>query len=263
MGQDKAQPLVCRRLSCGFHNHVVLRDVSFEADPGTVTAVLGANGAGKSTLLSTVGGFLPSLAGSAQLGSREIKNLPPRERARQIAFVPQQELTDFDFSAIEVVAMGRIAASNGLFETREDVDISEQALAQVDGSHLADRRFRELSGGERQRVLIARALAQQTQVLLLDEPTSHLDLAHQITAIELLHFLAAEGKTILVAVHDLNWAKAAASHAVLLSEGECTYSGPMDVLLRDQKLEAAYGAPLMPVRGSDGAEYLLPQYPRP
>jgi iron complex transport system ATP-binding protein len=204
-------------LALGYPGHRVLTGIELTVRLGEVVALLGPNGSGKSTLLKAIAGAVRPEAGQLTVQGQEPARMDARSRARIVAYVPQKESPALDFTVRETVLMGRIAYSEGLVESGEDHRVAEDAMRAADCLQLAARRFRELSGGEAQRVLIARALAQEAPVLLLDEPTAHLDLSHQAGAAALVRHLAAAGKAVLVAVHDLNWAAMAADRAVVLS----------------------------------------------
>lgn len=228
-------------LSVGYPGRVVLEGVDLRLETGSVTALLGPNGSGKSTLLKTLCKELPELSGEVRICGRTVAKLGFTELAQRIAYVPQEELPPFRFSVRQVVLMGRMPHSQGLFDTAEDHRIAEEAMRSADCAHLAERPINEISGGERQRVLIARALAQQARILLLDEPTSHLDLGHQVAVIRLLNGLATKGHTVLAAVHDLNWAAAFAKDAVLLCNGRIGLNGPVCDVLSNSVVDDIYG----------------------
>ncbi|CAN5370621.1 ABC transporter ATP-binding protein [soil metagenome] len=224
--------LEARDLACGHRGRAVLSNVSFTIEEGERVALLGPNGAGKSTLLATLVGTLRPLAGIVTPSG------PPKEMARRIAYVPQEEFPAYPFTAREVVTMGRLAMGDGLHDTPEDREAAETAMREGDCLGLADRPVTELSGGERQRVLIARALAQGTPLLLLDEPTSHLDAPHQVA---LLGWLA--GKTIFAALHDLNLAAAGFPRTILVGNGVVVNDGPTRDVLMSKDLDDLYGMP--------------------
>jgi iron complex transport system ATP-binding protein len=253
-----AKTLQCAGLSCGYHGRAVLSDVDLTFSPGSVSALLGPNGSGKSTLLRTLAGITAPLAGSVSLDGQAVERMDAAARAKRFAFVPQEEAVPFRFSVREVVAMGRIPHSTGLFDTEEDRAAAEDAMAQADCLDLADRPITELSGGEKQRVLIARALAQSGEVLLLDEPTSHLDVSHQLATRTLLRGLAAQGRTILAAVHDLNQASALADYGVLLSGGRIVRHGPMREILESPDLDRVFSATFERVTMANGMLTVLP-----
>lgn len=239
-------------LAIGYPGHRVLTGIELEVRPGEVVALLGPNGSGKSTLLKAIAGAIRPEEGRVTVLGHEPAKMDARSRARKVAYVPQKESPALDFTVRETVLMGRIAYSEGLFESREDVRIAEESMRATDCFQLADRRFRELSGGEAQRVLIARALAQEAPVLLLDEPTAHLDLGHQAGAATLVRSLAAAGKAVLVAVHDLNWAGMAADRAVVLAEGQAVAEGSVEEILASPAIERSYGTQVVRVPREGG-----------
>lgn len=213
----------------------VLTDLSLEVAPGSVTGLFGPNGSGKSTLLRCLNGALTPAAGQVLLEGQSIRDLTPRQRARYFAVVPQDSPAELPFTALEVVMMGRFAqADRWGRETAEDRSSTLAALRRTEALHLAHRPFNQLSGGERQRVLMARALAQETPALLLDEPANHLDLAHQLETYRLARTLAREGRSVLMTCHDLLLAPMFVDHAVLLQAGHIVTSGtPADVFTNE------------------------------
>lgn len=236
-------PLACRDLDCGYHGRRVLSGLNFTLEAGTVTALLGPNGSGKSTLLKTLVRTIKPLAGEVLVEGKPLSALSDAELARCVAFVPQEEDHRFPFTAREVVVMGRLARSRSLFDTPEDRFLADEALRHTDCLALADRPVTELSGGERQRVLIARALAQGTRIVLFDEPTSHLDVSHVVDLVRLIRALAIEEFTVLAAVHDLNIASAIADRALLLANGRLVLDGTPERVLGDPVLDEVYRVP--------------------
>lgn len=244
--------------ACGYPDHLVLEHVNFTLREGEIVALLGQNGSGKSTLLKSLAKSLHLRSGRAHIGGDDLASLGYRDLSRRLAFVPQEESHVFAFSVREVVLMGRLPYSDALYESDEDRHLAEVAMSDADCEHLADRPITELSGGERQRVLIARALAQQTRLLLLDEPTAHLDVAHQLAVGELLRRLAGKGYGILVAVHDLNWAATFATRGLLLHEGRVVMDAPMTELQQSEVLERAYGVQFARIEGPQGVVHVVP-----
>lgn len=184
----------------------LIEQVNLSISVGEIFVLLGPNGSGKSTLLETICGMLKPISGSVQLGGSEVSQMRPAERSKQIAWVPQEEFVDFGWTAREFAALGRVAISDSVFESRTDREATERALQLCDAEYLAERSMNELSGGERQRVRIARALAQDADILVLDEPASQLDIAHVLTVLDLVSSLAEHGKTIILTVHEVNQA---------------------------------------------------------
>jgi iron complex transport system ATP-binding protein len=212
----------------------ILSGVSLRVADGGFTALLGPNGSGKTTLLRTVYKAVPRAAGRIEVEGRSIDELSPRALAQRLAVMQQEVALEFDFTAREIAAMGR-SPYRGLLdpERPEDAAIVDRAMAMADVGQLAPRVFTTLSGGEKQRVLLARALAQQPRVLLLDEPTSHLDLRHQL---DLLSRVRGLGITVLAVLHDLNLALQFADQAVLLSGGAVAAAGPVGEVLSEENV---------------------------
>lgn len=212
----------------------ILREVSFSVSAGETVCLLGENGTGKSTLLRLCAGLLPALAGEISLCQTSFGGgaaLSRREIARQVAYLPQDCSHVFAFSAREVVLMGCYARSRGAFESPSDLAAAEQAMAATDVLRLADRLFNQLSGGEQRRVLLAQALAQDTALILLDEPTAGLDPAHSLAFAGALAAAAQRGKALLFATHDLNLALRAAPRALLLADQTLRLDGPTAEIL--------------------------------
>ena len=202
-----APALVARELGVSYRDGHGLEGVGLELGAGELVGVLGPNGAGKSTLVRALSGVLGPYRGSIRVLGDELATLPRRRAARRLAVVPQEPVFDFPFTALEVVLLGRHPHLAGLaFESDRDLELARAALARVGAGELADRPISELSAGERQRVVFARALAQDAQVLLLDEPESFLDLRYQVELFDRLRELARDGRAILAVLHDLNLA---------------------------------------------------------
>ena len=221
----------------------VLRGLDLEAAQGTLTALAGPNGVGKSTLLRLIAGALRPARGSVAVMGRDITGLGGRERARLVAMVPQNPELPRGASALEVVLMGRNPHLRLLsWETAADVEIALESLRMTGAEELAERPVEQLSGGERQRVAISMALAQQTPVILLDEPTANLDLAYQPTIMRLLRELAAGGRTVLTAVHDLTLAGQFCDGVALVCGGQVTACGTPEETLTTEAIRRVYGA---------------------
>lgn len=238
-------------ISYSYDRKEILRDLTFSVAEGSFTAILGANGCGKTTLLRIVSGLLPSQHGSVIIDGTPVDQYTARQRAQKIAIVKQHSQTDIDFSAFETVLMGRNPYQRHLQnESQEDWDIVERALRQTNTWHLRLALPSQMSGGELQRVMIARALAQQTPLLLLDEPTSNLDIAHQFEIMELLTEInRKEGKTILIVVHDLNLALRYCPQALLLHDHSLLFHGATSEALTPERIHTAFG---VNARNTDG-----------
>jgi iron complex transport system ATP-binding protein len=232
--------LECRGVSCGYDHKTVLHDISFSVEPGESIVLLGPNGSGKSTLLKACCKTHPYRQGELKLGGEEVRALTHEEVAKRAAFVPQEELIPFPFLVRDVVTMGRLSRSKGLFDSPDDFAAATSAMEFTDCVDLAERPVTELSGGERQRVLIARAIAQGAPLMLLDEPTSHLDVAHQMSLAKLLRRMAREGTAVVTAIHDLNMASLLADRAILLHDGGIAEDGPVEQVLRSAALDKTY-----------------------
>jgi iron complex transport system ATP-binding protein len=230
----------CSGLSVGYEGKRILEDVSLDIQPGEVLALLGPNGGGKTTLLRTLAALIPKLSGTITVGGKDLATLSIREIAQRIGFVPQEEAWSFAFTVAEAVSMGRLAVSNGFFDTDEDRERAKQSMEEAGCYELRDRPITELSGGERQRVLLARAIAQETPVLFLDEPTSHLDPQYQVSIAALIRRLAKSGKAVVVAIHDLTVAAAIADSGVLVFESRVSETQEVHDLLASPELDRAY-----------------------
>lgn len=237
--------LALQALRFQYETRPVLEDFSLEFFPGKITAILGPNGAGKTTLLHLMVGLLKPQRGQILLAGRPYHSYSRREIGQWIGLVPQDEYIPFDFTVVEYVLLGR-APYLDLLETpsAEDRKVACQALATVGSVHLRNRSITTLSGGERQLVTIARALAQQPRILLLDEPTSHLDLGNQKRLLELMRTLAAQGTTLILTTHDPELAAAVAHDVVLMREGKVLAAGHNGSVLTSDRLSATYGVPI-------------------
>lgn len=231
-------------LHAGYSGVAILQGVSIELRESEFAGVIGPNGSGKTTLLRSMSRVLPPMSGSVSLDGRDIYSIPARDFARRVAVVPQDTLVAFDFSVLEIVLMGR-SPRLGRFavEGQRDVDIALEALARTGTAHLKDRQINALSGGERQRVMVARALAQEPEVLLLDEPTSHLDISFQFEIMDLVKSLNRErGMTILAGLHDLNLASQYCDRLILIGQGSVQADGSPDEVITADNIRRVYGA---------------------
>ena len=219
---------------------------SFQARPGEIVAILGPNASGKSTLLKLIAGSQPPLSGRVLLNGYVTHSLTHRVRAQRIAMVQQESPLLFPSRAWEFVLQGRHPYSRTLrFETKQDIAIARNSLAQVGAEHLSERWMDQISGGEKQRVILARALSQQPLLLLLDEPTLHLDIGSQVGLLETLRKLAAENRyTVVVVTHELNLAAQYADQIVLLHRGKTLRVGPPSVVYQRELLEQVFQTPL-------------------
>lgn len=230
-------------MSCGFGAKTILHNVSAEIREGSFHAVLGANGSGKTTLLRCIARLLEPRDGSIVIDNRDVEDYTARELAQKLSFVRQYAHTDFEFSAFEIVLMGRNPYQTHLQnESQRDWEIVEQCMKQTNTWHLRFAHTNQMSGGELQRVMIARALAQQTPVMLLDEPTSNLDIAHQYDIMELLGSITRkEHKTVLLVLHDLNMALQYCPELLLLHQGDILFQGLTPEGLTPENIEKVFG----------------------
>lgn len=232
-----------RNISCGYGDRTILRGLSLQVEPGCLTGVIGPNGSGKSTLIRAVSGLLPLGGGQVLVAGRPLSSYTPTSLARTLAVLAQDIHLDFDFSVREVVMMGRYPHLDRLQpEGADDRRIADAAMADTDTGHLADRPVTALSGGERQRVLLARCLAQQSRLLLLDEPTSHLDIGHQLEVVSLLTRIAEERRLAVLGVfHDLNLAARSCRRLLLLHDGSALALGTPEAVLTPANIRRAFG----------------------
>jgi iron complex transport system ATP-binding protein len=267
-----APPLEAERVSAGYavskhppptSGRAVLRDLTFELHSGELVVVIGPNGAGKSTLLRVLSGTLRPHAGTTRLFGRDLATLTAREVARQVAVVSQASEVAFGFRVEQVVMMGRSPHQGGLqLASDDDVKAVREAMERTGILELAGRAVSELSGGEQKMVALARALAQRPDVLLLDEPSAHLDPKHGVMFFELLAAEVRQGRLSCVAVaHDLNLAAAFADRVVLLHEGRVHSAGSVDEVMTPENLRAVFGVELH-VETSNGGRYFVPRRQR-
>lgn len=229
------------RLTCGYGNSTVLRDISFELMQAELFGVIGPNGSGKTTLLRAISGLL-SFSGTIRLQGEDIRSLPRRLRAQKLAVVTPAVEAAPPLTVEDFILLGRIPHWKGfqLLETKGDIDIAEEAMATTGILHLRKKRMGNLSSGEQQLASIARALAQRPQLLLLDEPTSHLDIGHQAQVIDLLKRLKKGGLTIMIILHDLNLASLLCERLLLLHGGRVYATGTAEQVLKKDVIEDVY-----------------------
>jgi ABC-type cobalamin/Fe3+-siderophores transport system ATPase subunit len=248
-------------VSTSYGTRMVLKNISFMLDRGQILGVIGPNGTGKSTLIRALGGTIPLRSGRVLLDGQDLSHMKDRERALHMAFVPQAVQMPPAFTAWETVLLGRTPHLNWLGQaSEEDEAIASQAMRRTNTLDLAQRRVGELSGGEQQRLLLARALAQATPILIMDEPTSHLDLQYQLSLLDMVQSLAREdGISVLAALHDLNLVARYADQVALLIDGQLEAFGKPREVLTPTLLSRAYHVPLqvLPI-GAHGIPVITP-----
>lgn len=239
--------LECSHVAAGYGEREILKDVNLRVEEGGLVALIGANGAGKSTLIKCISGLLPLRRGEMTVCGRRQADLKSKERARLVAVVPQSYYVDYEFTVEDIVLMGRNPyLSLRRRESEVDYEIVRQAMEVTNIEQFRGRLYNELSGGERQRVILARAIAQQPQIILLDEPTSALDLHHQIEVMELIGRLNRERNMTVVAVlHDINLAARFCKRIVMLRDGTVTADGTPAQVINRKNMEELYRMKLM------------------
>lgn len=244
-------------VTAGYGARKVVENISFESTRGEVLALLGPNGSGKTTLLKALCGAIPTMSGRVRIEGRGLETLTFQERSKHISYVPQSEEHLFDFTVRQLTLMGRLAHSEGLFESALDQETAIKAMEASDCVHLADRSLSTLSGGESQRALIARALAQETPIILCDEPTTHLDPGHQVEIGKLLVKLRKEGKVVLVTTHDLNWALEFSDRVLMLHRGTTKFIGTLNDAIDQDIHEQVYDTRFKTLSAS-GKKFVVP-----
>jgi iron complex transport system ATP-binding protein len=236
-----------RHISHSYANQSVLQDLSFSVAQGEFHVIIGPNGSGKTTLLKLISGLLKPRKGSIDILGRSNRAYSRKSLARTLALVEQLAPVDFPFTALEVVLMGRSPHLGILgLEQKTDLEIARQSLEFTGVAHLASRKLDQLSGGEQQRVFIARAICQEPEIMLLDEPTASLDLAHQIRVMDLMEKLKEEkGVTVVMVSHDVNLAAMYGDTLLLLKAGQIVSNGPPEKVLTFETLEEAYDCTLL------------------
>lgn len=233
--------LWAKNLSVGYEEKLIVANADFCLKANTILVILGPNGSGKTTILKTCLGLIPAIAGTALLARKPITKLKPKAIARIAAWVPQTTEAVWSYNAIDIVVQGRYSILGPLKPYgHEDDKAVENALNLMDALSFANRPYSSLSGGEARRILIARALAQESPLLVLDEPAAHLDPGRQIELMEILKNLAQAGKAIAVSLHDVNLAKRFADKILLINKDGTSVFGNPEEVLSSERLEDAY-----------------------
>jgi iron complex transport system ATP-binding protein len=254
--------IAINNLSFAFGADPVLKTVNLSFEPGKFYAVLGPNGSGKTTLLRNIAGAVAVRPGVIWVNDTDLTKLSSSSLARQLAVVPQNTVIDFDFSVFDIVLMGRTPyLPRFAAEGEADLALAQHAMELTDTWQLRERSINQLSGGERQRVIVARAIAQQTGIIALDEPVSHLDLQHQIALLKQLKELNRTQRiTVLVVLHDLNLAATFSDRLILMHQGRVDCQGSPAEILQPEIIKRVYGVEVDLIQApGDGRPYVIPR----
>ena len=252
-----------RALSFSYDSSIVLTDISFAIGAGELVALIGPNGSGKTTLLKILLGLLPPASGEVTLHGQPLSTFEPKARAKTIAYVSQQPALSFPLTVRELVVLGRYPHGGRGKESAADTLAVAKALEHTAAGHLGNRQFNTLSGGEKQKVLIARALAQSARIILLDEPTLHLDLYFQLQILSgLKQLCVAERMTVIAVLHDVNLISLFADQALLLSGGELRGFGPVADVINEQSIKGLLDVDMTAITANDArTRYFVPRDP--
>lgn len=254
---SSCDPVNAEKLAAGYCGKEIIGSFSCSFATGTFTGIIGPNGSGKTTLLRAISRIIPA-TGILELDGRPVSDYTPAELGRALGFVPQNEDRPFAYTVMQVVQMSRYARTSRFASlSPEDFTRCYDALDRIGISHLKDQSIQTLSGGEWQRVLIARALAQETAVILLDEPTSHLDLAHQTGTLSLVRDLAGSGRTVIGVFHDLNLASQYCDRLIMVLNGTIVADGAPSEVLTPERVREVYGAEVIAARNPVTGSILL------
>ena len=254
--------LEVQNISFGYNGDLLLKDVSFAISAGELIALIGPNGSGKTTLLRIMLGLLQPHSGTVSLHGRPLAEYPALTRALNLAYVSQQPASSFPLTVRELVSLGRYPHGRRGQAILANSPAVTDALERTGANHLADRRFNTLSGGEKQKTLIARALAQNAPILLLDEPTLHLDLYYQIEILMTLKRLCVEqGNTVIAVLHDVNLVSLFADKALLLRDGALHGFGPVSEVVDEASISALLGIEMTAITGNNSSRHFFA--PRP
>jgi iron complex transport system ATP-binding protein len=251
-------------LAIGYHGRRVGENISLALEPGEVLCLLGPNGAGKTTLFRTLLGLLPALSGSVTVGPDRLETLRPAEIAQRIAYVPQAHVTEFSFTVLDVVLMGRTARLSAFAgPSAADVAVARDKLASLGIEELAAHDYTRISGGQRQLALIARALAQEAPILVLDEPTASLDFGNQAIVLGRIRDLTAKGFGIVLSTHDPDHALLLATRVAIIADGGLRALGTPEEVVTAEALSSVYRTDVRIEKTSSGRRVCVPGWGAP
>lgn len=246
--------LSVRELSYSYGSHKVLREINFTAEKGEFLSVLGPNGVGKSTLFRCILGALPDYTGTITIDEHDLRAMSPREKAKRIAYIPQTHRPTFGYTVLDTTLMSTTRQLGAFTQPRqEQIDIAHAALRQLGIEHLSQRNFAHLSGGEQQLVLIARAIAQQADILVMDEPTSSLDYGNQLRVLQQVKSLSRQGYSVLLSTHNPQHALTFADRILALNDGTVAALGAPDEVLTPELMKTLYRVDVSFAETSGGA----------
>jgi iron complex transport system ATP-binding protein len=250
-------------LSFGYENELALSNISFSIAECELVALIGPNGCGKTTLLKLLLGFLQPSSGTIALFNSILSSYAPKGRAKQIAYVSQQPASSFPLTVVELVALGRYPYASRFGLSADDRAAIEEALDRTNSKHLSARHFSTLSGGEQQKVLIARAMAQSAKILLLDEPTLHLDLRYQLQILAALKGMCVQNRvTVITVLHDINLVSMFADKVLLLSAGKLCAFGSVHEVVTEEKIKDLLAVDIKAMTDPEtGVRYFVPRVP--
>lgn len=251
--------LTVKNLNCGYENKDILHDINLQFTKGKFYTILGPNGSGKTTLLKNISRAVPIKNKKVYIDDKDINSLSSKELAQNLASVPQNTNIDFEFTALDIVMMGRAPYLKRFQnEQKKDFEIVEESMKITNTFEFKDKNINELSGGERQRVIIARALAQDTDILLLDEPISNLDIQHQVEILDTVKFLSKD-ITVIAILHDLNLAAEYSDSLILLKDGHIKAQGSVENVFTEKNLQEVYNMDVCLIQNPiTGKPHVLP-----
>lgn len=254
-------PIHTKNMSWSFNENIILDDINLTIEKGKIYSVIGPNGSGKTTLLRNLSKMLSPKKQSVFLEGNDLVGIKSKEIAKKMAYVQQNINIDFEFTVFDIVLMGRSPHLKRFeTETDKDIEIVNRAMEATNTYKLRDKKINEISGGERQRVILSRALAQETDIMLLDEPTSQLDIQHQIEVLNTVRTLKNEkNKTIIMVLHDLNSAVQYSDYLILLNKGKIISIGTPGEIIQNKFLEEVYGVEFCTSQNpKNGKVYIFP-----